>query len=1092
MTLRLAGVFTVLRDGRPDSAAGLGSRKARALLKLLAVERGHHVPVDRLVDILWDAHPPARPAENVATLVSRLRAALGSGAILGGRDGYRLGDPPAILVDLDEAAAHLAEAERRLADGELAFASLAAGRALQLLGDGSALADEAYAEWAEPARIELADLARRARHAAAEAANRSGDHAEAVTIAGKAVEADPFDEVACRLLMRAHAGRGEPARAVAAYERLRAILAFELGTDPAPDTRALHVSILREEPAPPEHTTPKSATKHAGRTELAGRESEQRQLDAVWAKAVSGQSAIVLVTGEAGIGKTKLATHTIEWAEQLGATIMRARCYDAERSLFLQPMAEMLADRTARMSLPELTVLVGDRAAALAALVPAVTRLGGPAAVGGGHAEVQRRMVFEAVAGLLRDLTERTPVLVFIDDLHSSGLSTVELLHYLGRTLSSARLLVVATVRVEEGEQALRMLEDVAIRLDLGRLPAEAVRQLAAAAGHAEMAEQIERQTRGHALYVMETLRGLAAGETGVPKSLQAAVLARVHRAGESVEGLLRTASVVGATLDPVVLARLTSQTTHTVARQCEQALAARLLLVAGRAYEFANDLIREVLYATTPEPTRVAYHLRAAELLDGHPEAVAEHAAAAGDWHRAGRAFLVAGEEATRRFAAGDAHTLLDRALAAARNTGATSYTAVDRELIGRIHVARGRVREILTHYDLALSDLRDAVEAARDAGDRRLEMIALRELAGDVPVALGLPIGECVEHLQSGLRIAEALGDRGVEASLLGRLAVLAANQLRLSDAVEYGLRGVAAGRGSGDDRALAAGLDGLKTAYFFLGEIGPLDAVTEELEPLARRLGDLWRLQWTMFESAFAPYARGDWEAASTRMESALEVNRRSGYAAYEAWFVAHLGRLEQLRGRDEVALALGRRSVEVAGGTRHPWWQATTHTLLAATLLEQGETEAAVTLLHRAREVGIAGAQAHLSLCTALLAEATGSRDVLDEADALLRKVVAPDGGAWLFGADAYLAAARAWLGLSEPRRARDVIRPMLDAARRVPWVAAYADGLLVDGRARLALTDPGALDQIAESAALAERHGLPHVAREARTALHGDG
>ena len=155
---------------------------------------------------------------------------------------------------------------------------------------------------------------------------------------------------------------------------------------------------------------------------------------------------------------------------------------------------------------------------------------------------------------------------------------------------------------------------------------------------------------------------------TVLPASLQAAVHVRVRQAGAGVEELLRTASVIGAGLEPVLLARILDQPPAVVVRRCEEALAARLLVVAGREYEFANDLIREVLYQTTPEPTRVALHLRAAELLEDRPESVAEHAAAAGDWPRAARAFLLAGEAALAAFAATDAHALLDRALAAGR----------------------------------------------------------------------------------------------------------------------------------------------------------------------------------------------------------------------------------------------------------------------------------------------------------------------------------------------------------------------------------------------------------------------------------------
>ena len=112
--LRLAGTFTVTCDAILLSGADLGSRKARLLLKLLAVERARVVPIGRITDVLWPDAPPAGPAENIATLVSRLRRALGAEVILGGRHGYRLGTPPAVRVDLDDATLQLAvPADRR-------------------------------------------------------------------------------------------------------------------------------------------------------------------------------------------------------------------------------------------------------------------------------------------------------------------------------------------------------------------------------------------------------------------------------------------------------------------------------------------------------------------------------------------------------------------------------------------------------------------------------------------------------------------------------------------------------------------------------------------------------------------------------------------------------------------------------------------------------------------------------------------------------------------------------------------------------------------------------------------------------------------
>jgi DNA-binding SARP family transcriptional activator len=245
--LQLAGAFAVSRSGRLQPTTRVGSRKARALLALLAVERGRVVTVDQIVAAVWSDGPPRRPAENVATLVSRLRSALGSGVIAGGRTWYQLG--PGCGVDLSEAGGLVTEAEARLAGGEPALALRAAGRATELLGEVGVLADQPEARWAEPARARHADLLRRARHTVGRAGLRTGEVRVAWAAAEAAVVASPYDETACRILMQAQVAAGEPAQALAAYERLRATLAEELGVDPAPATRDLHVAILRERTA---------------------------------------------------------------------------------------------------------------------------------------------------------------------------------------------------------------------------------------------------------------------------------------------------------------------------------------------------------------------------------------------------------------------------------------------------------------------------------------------------------------------------------------------------------------------------------------------------------------------------------------------------------------------------------------------------------------------------------------------------------------------------------------------------------------------------------------------------------------------------
>ena len=217
------------------------------------------------------------------------------------------------------------------------------------------------------------------------------------------------------------------------------------------------------------------------------------------------------------------------------------------------------------------------------------------------------------------------------------------------------------------------------------------------------------------------------------------------------MEALLRAAAVLGATVDPLTVGVMLDLVPTTALELCEAALGARLLVVSGRDYEFANDLIREVLYASTPEPTRLAYHRRAADLLTGQPESLARHAAAAGDWLRAGRAWLRAGEEAMGRYAASDAAALATQALEAGERAG-------DLEVSARALVLRGRALEATGAHAAALEDLTRGAEGARAAGDRRLEMLALRELGGDVPVS--------ARHADQLLRRqpGERTADRGI----------------------------------------------------------------------------------------------------------------------------------------------------------------------------------------------------------------------------------------------------------------------------------------------------------------------------------------
>ena len=334
----------------------------------------------------------------------------------------------------------------------------------------------------------------------------------------------------------------------------------------------------------------------------------------------------------------------------------------------------------------------------------------------------------------------------------------------------------------------------------------------------------------------------------------------------------MQAAAVLGTQVDPVLLAGLLEVSELVAVRRCEAMVPAALLERRDLGYEFAGDLVQEVVYAALADPLRRAHHRRAADLLAHEPEAMAPHAEAVADWARAARGWLLAGRSATVRAAARDAVALLDRALEAAERVPAP-------DIVVRVLLARAAARDALTEYPDALLDLDAALATARETGDRRLEMAALRARGGDVPVALHHPSESWGGFVRSGLRLAAELGDRTAEAELGARLSVLATSSLRFEEALDFAHRALAAGRASGDPAAVVAGLDGLKTVLAYLGDTAPLAVILDELTPLARRLGDGLVLQWCLFESSFVAFADGDADGARRRVDVAVAAAGRS---------------------------------------------------------------------------------------------------------------------------------------------------------------------------------------------------------------------
>lgn len=721
LRVQLIGRFQLFA-GSSTTPLRLPAGKATTVARLLAVRRGAFVPTDTVVDVLWGDDPPPGAAQNVASLVSRLRRVFGAERISGGRTGYRF-EGSGCVVDVDAAERLVGEAETQLRARRPSLGASAAAHARQLLERGTFLEDEPFAPWAEEGRRQAERLLRRARQAGWEAALAVGDVQGALDVTARAIEANPLDEEASRARMQALYVAGDAATALAAYEELRAALADELGIGPSEPTEQLYLAILRSEPLPRSGTAPREAT--PGQAQLVGRERELHGLAERWSAAAGGQPGVVVVAGGAGAGKTRLCTELIRQARATGAVVLSSVCHAAERSLFVQPVLEALRAFLAAIPPERAQALAGEWSGTLVDLMPELRVMLAVHGYERATPELEHRRALEAVSELVRRIAREQPVLLVLDDLHHAGESTLQLVHFLLDRLGTERVLILGAATPDAVDRLRTVLDPRLEVLVLEPLSLAAVEQLAARLGIGDVsATAVHRQTGGHAQFVVELLRLPHVGDgTSAPPSLQLTVLERVRRAGRDVEELLRVAAVVGLAFDLDLVAELANLNPEEAAERAERALTAGLLTADGSRFEFSGSVIRETLYEATPPPIRASRHRRAAARLADRPEAAASHHAGAGDWAEARDAWAAAAERAIRAFAIRDAERVLTEAVAAAERAG-------DQRALARTRLRRGQLREELADYEAAQDDHVAALTIARAVADEELEAQALERL--------------------------------------------------------------------------------------------------------------------------------------------------------------------------------------------------------------------------------------------------------------------------------------------------------------------------------------------------------------------------
>jgi DNA-binding SARP family transcriptional activator len=933
-----------LSGSRVDLAAA--GKDVRRVLAQLVTHRARALERSELAGLLPDGEAALEPA------LARLRAALGDLLVCAGTS-VSLLLPPDAWVDVEAAERAALAAELASAAGDAAAALANARSAVELLAEPYLPEFDDPGIWQRRRRLE--DLRWSAQHrlAAAALALDPPDLAVAERAAAELAAREPYRQAGHALLMEALTRQGRRADALAVYDALAGLLRDELGTEPGPALRHLRRRVEgRDEPggaSPAIGPHPAALPPPLARIErrpFVDRDAPLQRLRRRWEDARSGEGGFVLIGGEAGMGKSRLAARMAAEAHAAGAEVLYGRA-DEEAARPYQPFAQALARHLAHAPAsgppPELAHLLPE----LGLETPA-PRTGG---------ERRRHRLFDAVVDVLRGAAAARPVVLVIDDLHWADAPTLLLLREVVRLAPECRLLIVATWRDEEavpGDAPSRLLEDLRHedllhRLSLGGLDEAGIRALVArergdAAQPGDSASELREQTGGNPFFIEELLRSRREAPDApppVPEGVKHVIGRRLARLPRDTVDVLVTASFLGAEFSLTTLLAVAGDVD--VVAAVEDGVRAGLLVEEPGAVDrfgFAHALVRETLSSQPIRSRRLRIHRSLAEALeaapiDVPPAQLAHHYFIAREIGGAEKALfygLRAAEVALEAHAYEDAAAHFERALVTLELT-----RAGDRAARADVLLALGWARWQASERGPRLA-FEMAAAAARELGSaERLARAALG--AGGRYYAPGVPDRPYVALLEEALAALEP-ADSALRVRLLARLAE---NLVFLEDgdrATMTAGQAQAMARRIGEPGPLAAALMSLHAAQQHVAYAADRRRLAEEALALAGELEDdelaaLGRhwLVYDLVELGELAEARRRWAELRTLAEKLRQPLYHHSALAWRGVWAALAGRFAE-------AERLARASVQLAERASDPDARAHFTAQLVAVRREQG--------------------------------------------------------------------------------------------------------------------------------------------------------
>jgi DNA-binding SARP family transcriptional activator len=818
--IRLLGRFDVCFCDRVVIDNGWNRRKASALLKLLALQKGRSIHREQALDMLWPDLGPEAAYNNFRKSVHYLRTALGdkAGALIT-TAGDMLVLSPDVDIDIDAFQAIASNACASRTDPDLYEEALG-------LYHGDLLPEDLYEDWTEPRRKDLRAWCIRLLSEVSHLYLLRGEPGRAIERLDHLLLLDPQNEEAYRSLMRLDAGMGRRAQAVRTYTRCRDALAADLDLTPSEETEALYREIVEERFPATSGTRGRISAgppKKSAPAPFVGREHELARLRTTLDNALSGRGALVLLAGEPGIGKTRLADELGIYAGLRGARVLIGCCHDDEAAPAYWPWVEIIRsyinDRDPAALVSEMGAGAGDIARLVPAICDRLPELSAPATA---DPEEARFRLQDSICTLLRNASARRPLMLFLDDLQWADKSTVLLLQFLARDIQGNRILLVGACRDMDVDaahplsQAMASLQtsDVAERYTLAGLSHDEVRKMIAAIGEREplpsLVDGVFDRTEGNPFFVRELLDDLIEGqkirpedgklalsqlssdEWGIPDSVRDVLRGRLGRLSSNCIRLLSVASAVPGSLSWKVLAPACGGDEDHLLDALDEALSAQILREkdssdGGYVYEFTHALIRQAIYEDLSRTRRGRIHRHIGETVEGlcgaelptNLAAMAYHffkAFPSGDVDKAIKYTSRAADNAHALFAYEEAARLYELSLHAGAQKD--DFDQVQRcELliaIGDAHEASGETLRAKAIF----------VEAAEVARQTRAPGLLARAALGVAGPAVVIETDEAATQLLE--EALYALGDEG--SALKARVLVRLAANLYRSNAIDH----------------------------------------------------------------------------------------------------------------------------------------------------------------------------------------------------------------------------------------------------------------------------------------------------------------